>query len=342
MAERERVWHTVGKSPILVISNNCKPKNPIRKKEQDTVASNQDNHQAKKAEPTDEKLNYVPGPIGSLIDQAEVVGLQLAVNQQGELEFRRDGRAPIPFTKSGKKAWSKEIKRHINDNLLRELHEAVEPAYDRSGQEIPPRRKDMVGFPANVDRRATMALLNNLIRRPRNTISSNVLDDVGLELDKNPKHRATPHSIMAGCIRPNARLAKSHGLTPKCRCGAEKEDVQHGVGCCPDHAHIRGKYESLIEQVARQDGETQEQLLTILQSQTFKKCGIITESEQLIQWQDLKDDGENDAAEIPPLTELTTANRSDELWSEEWLRTFTDGGVAASQHICSSRRPKKG
>ena len=40
---------------------------------------------------------YVPGPIGALMDQAEVVGLQLAINQQDELEFRREGRDPIPL-----------------------------------------------------------------------------------------------------------------------------------------------------------------------------------------------------------------------------------------------------
>ena len=177
----------------------------------------------------------------------------------------------------GEKAWAKEIKRHINDNLLRELHEAVEPAYDNNGQEIPPRRKDMVGFPANVDRHATMVLLSNATKQPRpvsDSRSKSVLEELDLELDKKPKHRATLHSIMAGPIRPNARLAKSHGYMPKCRCGAEKEDVQHVFNIRPDHAHIRDKYEDLIQKVARQDGDTQEQLLTVLQSPTFKKCAL--------------------------------------------------------------------
>lgn len=113
------------------------------------------------------RLKYIPGPIGALIDQAEHVGLQLTINQKDELEFRRSGRAPIPLAKWGKNAWAKEIKQHINADLLKELHEAVKPSYDEGGQELMPRRKDMVGFPPMVDRHATMALLNKNIRRPR-------------------------------------------------------------------------------------------------------------------------------------------------------------------------------
>ena len=102
---------------------------------------------------------YVPGPIGALIDQAETVGLHLTINQNDELEFTREGRGPIPLTKRGKTVWVKEVKQHINDDLLKELHDAVKPAQDDGGQEIPTRRKDMVGFPSMVDRHATMALL---------------------------------------------------------------------------------------------------------------------------------------------------------------------------------------
>ena len=87
------------------------------------------------------KPKYVPGPIGALIDQAETVGLQLAINQEDELEFKREGRGPIPLTKLGKKVWKKEVKQHINDDLLQELHEAVKPAFDSEGQETPPRKK---------------------------------------------------------------------------------------------------------------------------------------------------------------------------------------------------------
>lgn len=107
-------------------------------------------------------MKYAPGPIGSLIGQADAASLQLTANQEDELEFRRIGRAPIPLTKWGKKAWSCEVKKHINDNLLRDLREAVRPAQDDNGQELPPRRKDTVGFPSEVDRQATTALLENL------------------------------------------------------------------------------------------------------------------------------------------------------------------------------------
>ena len=115
----------------------------------------------------------------------------------------------------------------------------------------------MVGFPANVDRQATMAIIKNIIRTSKKSEhkKENVLDEVGLEPD-NPKHMATLQSILAGPIRPNARLPKSHGLTPKCRCGADKEDSQHVFNECKDHAQIRDKYDILIQKVARQDGKT--------------------------------------------------------------------------------------
>ena len=75
-----------------------------------------------------------------------------------------------------------------------------------------------------------------------------------MELKDNNKHKTTLHSIMAGSIRPNARLARSHGHKPKCRCGAAKEDIQHVFNWCTDHDKIREEYEELIQRVARQDG----------------------------------------------------------------------------------------
>ena len=99
----------------------------------------------------------------------------------------------------------------------------------------------MVGFPKKVDRHATMALLRTTIKQSRQQEEKkkeSVLQELDLELDKVPKHRAILNSIMIGTIRPNARLAKSHVLKPKCRCGAEKEDVQHVFNDCPDHLQI--------------------------------------------------------------------------------------------------------
>ena len=213
-----------------------------KEKEQEAARSTNEAPEEQEVQPREQpKPKYVPGPIGALIDQAEVVGLHLTINRQEELEFRTNGRGPIPLTRWGKKAWAKEIKRHINDDLLKELHEAVKPDHDNEGKAIPPRRKDMVGFPEEVDRHATMALLKKTIKQPRQSDNKkgNVLQELDLELDKNPKNRTALHSIVAGSIRPNARLARSHGVKPRCRCGAEKEDVQHVFNTCPDHEHIR-------------------------------------------------------------------------------------------------------
>ena len=57
-------------------------------------------------------------------------------------------------------------------------------------------------------------------------------------------------------------------------------------------------------------------------------CGITAECEELVKWQDAKDDNESDVAAIAPLSELAEEARKGEWWSGEWLRIFTDGGVA--------------
>ena len=63
------------------------------------------------------KLKYVPGPIGSLIGQAEVVGLRLTVNRSDELESQREGRAPIPVTKWEKKACPSALLEEVVQNV---------------------------------------------------------------------------------------------------------------------------------------------------------------------------------------------------------------------------------
>ena len=122
-------------------------------------------------------------------------------------------------------------------------------------------------------------------------------------------------------------IARSHDHKPRCRCGAVKEDIQHVFNSCKDHDKIREDYEEAIQKVARQDGETQEQMLKVLESKTFQNCGIAPECEKLIRWQDAKKDEEKDARALPPLEVIAADQRSGEWWSEDWLRIFTDGGV---------------
>ena len=114
----------MGKRAVLIFPETQKEKDKEATKNTNELRNENHDLQPKKKP----KLQCVPGAIGALIDQAEVVGLQLAVNQQDELEFRRDGRGSIPLTRWGKKAWTTEIKKHINGDLLQELHEAVKPA----------------------------------------------------------------------------------------------------------------------------------------------------------------------------------------------------------------------
>ena len=78
-------------------NNDCTPTNGIgiAKTEPNTeVDRNKDSYQGN---PKMERLKYVPGPIGSLIDQAAVVGLQLQINADNDLVFGREEREPIPL-----------------------------------------------------------------------------------------------------------------------------------------------------------------------------------------------------------------------------------------------------
>ena len=107
------------------------------------------------------RLKYVPGPIGALRDQAEIVGLSLAAGPNGDLELQREGRRPIPLTGWGKKAWSQMVRSHINDDMVRDLYNDVKPEQNDDGSQVPPRRKDMVWITPHVDRMATFALLQD-------------------------------------------------------------------------------------------------------------------------------------------------------------------------------------
>ena len=53
----------------------------------------------------------------------------------------------------GAKPWKREVKEHINNELINDLHEALALAQDAEGKELNTRRKDMVGLSGFVDRR---------------------------------------------------------------------------------------------------------------------------------------------------------------------------------------------
>ena len=87
-----------------------------------------------------------------------MAGFKLQVSEEGNLGLGRQGRSAIPLTKWGQQTWKREVKEHINNELIKDLHEAVAPAKDEEGRELKPRRKDMVGLSGCVDRYATTAL----------------------------------------------------------------------------------------------------------------------------------------------------------------------------------------
>ena len=81
----------------------------------------------------------------------------------------------------------------------------------------------MRGFPKYVDRNATLAMLNKHTREA----SKELKEELDLDLEANPKSKAVLHNILAGSVRANSRLTKSHGVKPLCRCGAGHKDIAH-------------------------------------------------------------------------------------------------------------------
>ena len=68
--------------------------------------------------------------------------------------------------------------------------------------------------------------------------------------------KLTVESIIAGSIRPNCKLATSHKLPAKCRCGKDIEDLEHVFFECAQYTHIRQKYEPRIMTEISRDAET--------------------------------------------------------------------------------------
>ena len=80
------------------------------------------------------------------------------MRKEGRLELGRHNRRPIPLLGWGHKVWKREVEEHVNDELLKDLHEAVSPPQDAEGNKLPqPRRKDMVGISGGLGRYATTA-----------------------------------------------------------------------------------------------------------------------------------------------------------------------------------------
>ena len=54
---------------------------------------------------------------------------------------------------------------------------------------------------------------------------------------------------------------------------------------------------------------------------------MVQECDELNRWNDAKDEDERVVAEARQLEELQLHERVGEMWQDDWLRIFTDGGV---------------
>ena len=68
---------------------------------------------------------------------------------------------PNSADRLGKKTWAQEVRQHINDEMVNELHDAVSPAQNEKGEWLQPRLKDMVRIDRTIDRVATNPLRKN-------------------------------------------------------------------------------------------------------------------------------------------------------------------------------------
>ena len=137
--------------------------------------------------------------------------------------MKRPGRRSIPLLGWGEKIWKKEVQTHISDDTVRDLHKAVCPQVDSEGLELQPRRKDMADLAPDLDRVATLALHQDRTK----LVSKEHKHLVDTKMKENPLDKAILESILAGSIRGNERLSKSHKIAAACRCGAPKEDTAH-------------------------------------------------------------------------------------------------------------------
>lgn len=192
------------------------------------------------------KLKYVPGLVGSLVDQADAVGLKLEIHGNDKLVFAREGgRTSIPLTGWGAKAWARAIRAHIKAEVIKDLHDAVKPTVDLEGHQMAPRRKDMQDLHWHLDKPATLALRNHAT----GSVPKRYKQWLDLDFKEDRSAESALDSILAASIRPNARLCKSHSVQQTCRCGGVNEDVEHVLCHCPDHSHIRDTYMPLISEV---------------------------------------------------------------------------------------------
>ena len=180
-----------------------------------------------------------------------------------------------------------------------------------------------------IDRFATRALLDNRKGHMSKMGKANreLIATINFKEDLNKRQRL--ESIMAGSIRPAARLKKSKLVeSEKCPwCQCEKETQEHVFWECPEFRETRKKFVDAIELVICEYGPGAHELKELIKLPCFRNCGIANEDEFLRQECSNVEISEPDYEELPSLEGISKKLRTDELWGDGWLRIFTDGSV---------------
>ncbi len=278
------------------------------------------------AEGYDERVTIeAPGPIEWMLKAAIKVGLKVTVDEEDEIMLERRQRRPIPLLGWGKKAWQGTMREQLRGTLIERLHNDVKVKVDENGNEIKPRRADMVGLPEKLDLFATNALRNGQHCHLEKCRHAKLIDS---KVKEDPLHIMRLESIIAGSLRGGARLFRAKlAKTQACTlCGFHYEDQEHIFQSCEATAEVRTPFVEAMLEIANDSIYSAEMLKsTINSNKAFRSCGLMPEDMELIVEVDNCRHENEGIPEAPPLDSLSPEDRVDELWVDEFIRIFSDG-----------------
>ncbi len=255
-----------------------------------------------------------PGPIEWMLKVATQVGLTVTVDEEDEIMLERRQRKPIPLLGWGKKAWQGTMREQLRGTLIERLHNDVKVKVDENGNQIKPRRADMMGLPEKLDLFATNALRNGQHFHLEKCRHAKLIDS---KVKEDPLQIMRLESIIAGSLRGGARLFRAKlAKTQACTlCGFHYEDQEHIFQACEATEEVRTPYVKAMLEIADESIYSAEMLKsTINSNKAFRSCGLMPEDPELVVEVDSCRQENEKRPEATPLDQLPAETRLDELW----------------------------
>ncbi len=153
---------------------------------------------------------------------------------------------------------------------------------DENGNQIKPRRADMVGLPEKLGLFATNAFRNVQRCQLEKCKHAKLIDS---KVKEDPLQIMRLENIIAGSLRGGARLfraglAKSQACT---LCGFHDEDQEHIFQACETTEEVRKPFVKAMLEIADESIYNAEMLKsTINANKAFRSCGLMPEDPELI------------------------------------------------------------